>query len=342
MTGRTPDGAVEEVVGSKTTADADKFLERMEGRSVDLEGGKITPAKAMEMRAKGQAVPTSILPRSERGSRYTDTAKGRIYKGNWHDSKGQIHAPEEIDTSGGKESSPAPTMSRGEGTKFFGSFDQPKRFQDDEKDPSRGANEAHLTPAERLYGDTSPGEFERAQTARVKTPAAKQARARVKKAGGIGLPPGYAKPKGKQLQQRQKLADRILGDISAGGEPKEKPEGVFAKLGSGLMSGARTLLTGKDAATRRREAVEKRESEYIKEGDEAGLDPRIVKSFLQKQRSQAAKKKVAKPTSSARQASIKKQNELMEKDDAAAVLRKQVADLIKQKADEAKKKKDDK
>jgi len=333
--GRTPGGSIEQVVGSNTTANADKFLERMEGRSVDLEGGKITPAKTMEMRAKGQAVPTSMLPRSERGSRYTDTAKGRIYKGNWYDSKGQIHAPEEIDPSGGRDSTPAPTMSRGGGTKFFGSFNQPKRFQDAEKDQGRG------TAAERYYGE-GPTDFEKAQTARVKTPAAQQARARVKKAGGIGLPPGYAKPKGKQLQQRQKLADRILGDISAGGEPKEKPEGVFAKLGSGLMSGARTLLTGKDAATRRREAVEKRESEYIKEGDEAGLDPRIVKSFLQKQRSQAAKKKVAKPTSSARQASIDKQNELMEKDDAAAVLRKQVADLIKQKADEDKKKKDDK
>lgn len=332
--GRTPGGSIEQVVGSNTTANADKFLERMEGRSVDLEGGKITPAKTMEMRAKGQAVPTSMLPRSERGSRYTDTAKGRIYKGNWYDSKGQIHAPEEIDPSGGRDSSPAPTMSRGEGTKFFGSFNQPKRFQDAEKDQGRG------TAAERYYGE-GPTDFEKAQTARVKTPAAQQARARVKKAGGIGLPPGYAKPEGDELRQRQKLADRMLKDISTGAEPE--PEGTkVEKFLTGLRSGLTSLVTGKGPATRRREAADKREASYIEEGAAAGLDESLVTSFLQKQRAKAAKKKAKQNEGSARQASVDKQNELMEKDDAAAVLRKQVADLIKQKADEDKKDEEDK
>ena len=334
--GRTPGGSIEQVVGAKTTTDADKFLERMEGRSVDLGGGKITPAKAMEMRAKGQAVPTSMLPLSERGPRYTDTAQGRIYKGNWYDSKGQLRAPEEIDKSGGRESSPAPTMSRGEGTKFFGSFGQPERFQDAEKTISPGSRK---TPASIKYGEDSTA-FEKAQTARVKTPAAKQARARVKKAGGIGLPPGYAKPEGDQLRQRQKLAERIMRDISTGAEPE--PEGTkVEKFLTGLGSGLRSLLTGKGPATRRREAADKREASYIEEGAAAGLDERLVKSFLQKQRAKAASAKAKQNVDSARQASIDKQNELMKKDDATALLQKQVADLIKKQADEAKEKKDE-
>jgi len=337
MTGRTPGGAVEEVVGAKTPADADKFLKKMESRSVDLGGGKITPAKAMEMRAKGQAVPTSMLPLSERGPSYTDTARGRIYKGNWYDSKGQLRAPEEIDKSGGRESSAAPTMSRGEGTKFFGSFGQPERFQDAEKTISPGSRK---TPASIKYGEDSTA-FEKAQTARVNTRSAKRARRQAKKAGGVGLPPGYAKPKGDQLRQRQKLAERMMRDISTGAEPEEKPKGFLAELGSGLMSGARTLLTGKDAATRRREAADKREASYIEEGADAGLDERLVKSFLQKQRAKAASAKAKQNEGSARQASIDKQNELLEKDDATAALRKQVADLIKKQADEAKKKKDE-
>jgi hypothetical protein len=233
-------------------------------------------------------------------------------------------------------------MARGEGTKFFGSFNQPKRFQDVEKDPidPYGPARPGVTPTEKIYGG-GPTAFEKAQTARVKTPAAKQARARVKKAGGIGLPPGYAKPKGDQLRQRQKLAERMMRYISTGAEPEEKPKGFLAELGSGLMSGARTLLTGKDAATRRREAADKREASYIEEGAAAGLDERLVKSFLEKQRAKAAKEKTKQNVDSARQASIDKQNELMKKDDATALLQKQVADLIKKQADEAKKKKDE-
>jgi hypothetical protein len=133
----------------------------------------------------------------------------------------------------------------------------------------------------------------------------------------------------------------MMRDISTGAEPEEKPKGFLAELGSGLMSGARTLLTGKDAATRRREAADKREASYIEEGAAAGLDERLVKSFLEKQRAKAAKEKTKQNVDSARQASIDKQNELMKKDDATALLQKQVADLIKKQADEAKKKKDE-
>ena len=226
MTGRTPGESVEEVVGADSPADADAFLKKMENRSVDLGGGNITPAKAMEMRAKGQAVPTSMLPLSERGPSYTDTAQGRIYKGNWYDSKGQLRAPEEIDKSGGRESSAAPTMSRGEGTKFFGSFNQPARFRNVEKTISPGSRK---TPASIKYGE-GPTAFEKAQTARVNTRSAKRARRQAKKAGGVGLPTGYVKPKGDQLRQRRKLAERMMRDISAASSGEKPKRGAGEKF----------------------------------------------------------------------------------------------------------------